>query len=231
MGPKATALVRVLIADQNCIVRTGIKVLLMETRSWQSFQVTEAGSTEQAIALLSETAFDIVLMECGLPGLGGIKATAVIVSRWPRTCVLGISYGEDCLVVERMISAGARGVILRNIEADMLAFAIRTVMEGRLFYCNEIAVKLLERVKVLGSQGMDILTLRERQILTSILEGFPGREIATKLGIAKRTVDKHLEHIKHKLGTRSPLELVQACLRLGLVRGSAGKDSFMNGIE
>ncbi len=66
----------VLIAVQNCIVRAGIKVLLTETRSWQSFQVTEAGSTEQAIALLSETAFDIVLLECGLPGVGGIKATA-----------------------------------------------------------------------------------------------------------------------------------------------------------
>ena len=170
MGPKATALVRVLIADQNCIVRTGIKVLLMETRSWQSFQVTEAGSTEQAIALLSETAFDIVLLECGLPGLGGIKATAVIVSRWPRTCVLGISYGEDCLVVERMISAGAKGVILRNIEADMLAFAIRTVMTGQFFYSNEVAIRLMERMKGLVSGEMERLTQREKEIFASIMQ-------------------------------------------------------------
>ncbi len=219
MGPKATALVRVLIADQNCIVRTGIKVLLMETRSWQSFQVTEAGSTEQAIAVLSETAFDIVLLECGLPGLGGIKATAVIVSRWPRTCVLGISYGEDCLVVERMISAGAKGVILRNIEADMLAFAIRTVMTGQFFYSNEVAIRLMERMKGLVSGEMERLTQREKEILASIMQGFRGREIATKLGIAKRTVDKHVQHINHKLGTRSPLELVQAGLRMGLVKG------------
>jgi DNA-binding NarL/FixJ family response regulator len=219
MGPKATALVRVLIADQNCIVRTGIKVLLMETRSWQSFQVTEAGSTEQAIAVLSETAFDIVLLECGLPGLGGIKATAVIVNRWPRTCVLGISYGEDCLVVERMISAGAKGVILRNIEADMLAFAIRTVMTGQFFYSNEVAIRLMERMKGLVSGEMERLTQREKEILASIMQGFRGREIATKLGIAKRTVDKHLQHINHKLGTRSPLELVQAGLRMGLVKG------------
>lgn len=219
MGPKATALVRVLIADQNCIVRTGIKVLLMETRSWQSFQVSEAGSTEQAIALLSETAFDIVLLECGLPGLGGIKATAVIISRWPRTCVLGISYGEDCLVVERMISAGAKGVILRNIEADMLAFAIRTVMTGQFFYSNEVAIRLMERMKGLVPGEMERLTLREKEVFASIMQGFRGREIATKLGIAKRTVDKHLQHINHKLGTRSPLELVQAGLRMGLVKG------------
>jgi DNA-binding NarL/FixJ family response regulator len=209
----------VLIADQNCIVRTGIKVLLMETRSWQCFQVTEAGSTEQAIALLSETSFDVVLLECGLPGLGGIKATSVIHGTWPRTSILGISHGDDCVVVERMVHAGAKGVILRNIEADMLAFAIRTVMAGQFFYSNEVAVRLMERMKGIAPNRMDRLTLRERQIFGSIMEGFGGNEIATKLGIAKRTVDKHLQHINHKLGTRSPLELVQAGLRMGLVKG------------
>jgi DNA-binding NarL/FixJ family response regulator len=219
MRPKGIAPVRVLIADQNCIVRAGIKVLLMETRSWQSFQAVEAGSTEQAIALLSEAAAEVVLLECGLPGLGGIKATSIIVGRWPLTCVLGISHGDDSLVIERMVNAGAKGVILRNIEADMLAFAIRTVMAGQLFYSNEVAVRLMERMKGLASNGMERLTLREKQILGSIMEGFSGREIATKLGIAKRTVDKHLEHINHKLGTRSPLELVQAGLRMGLIRG------------
>ncbi len=219
MGAKVIAPVRVLIADQNCIVRAGIKVLLMETRSWQCFQAMEAASTEQAIALLSEIQVEVVLLECGLPGLGGIKATGLIVGRWPKTCVLGISHGDDSLVVERMVNAGARGVILRNIEADMLAFAIRTVMAGQFFYSNEVAVRLMERLKGIAPNGMERLTLREKEIFGSIMQGFRGREIATKLGIAKRTVDKHLQHINHKLGTRSPLELVQAGLRMGLVKG------------
>jgi DNA-binding CsgD family transcriptional regulator len=66
---------------------------------------------------------------------------------------------------------------------------------------------------------MERLTLREKQIFGSVMEGFRGREIATKLGIAKRTVDKHLQHINYKLGTRSPLELLQAGVRMGFVRG------------
>ncbi|HET6256661.1 MAG TPA: response regulator transcription factor [Puia sp.] len=226
MGPKGIKPVHVLIADQNCIVRTGIKVLLMETRSWQCFQVTEARSTEQAIALLSETAFDIVLLECGLPGIGGIKATSLILSRWPRTAILGISHDEDCLVVERMVNAGARGIILNNVEADMLAFAIRTVMSGQIFYSSELAVRLMERMKGIPPNGMERLTVRERQIFGFVMEGIAGREIGSKLGIAKRTVDKHLQHINHKLGTRSPLELVQAGLRMGLVKGWDEKSSF-----
>ncbi len=118
-----------------------------------------------------------------------------------------------------MISAGAKGVILRNIEADMLAFAIRTVMTGQFFYSNEVAIRLMERMKGLVSDDMERLTQREKEIFSSIMQGFRGREIATRLGIAKRTVDKHVQHINHKLGTRSPLELVQAGLWMGLVKG------------
>jgi|HubBroStandDraft_2_1064218.scaffolds.fasta_scaffold20217_5 DNA-binding NarL/FixJ family response regulator len=211
--------VRVLIADQSLIVRVGIKVLLMESGSWQPIVTAEAETTEQAMAMLAESSFSVILLDCELPGRGGIKAAELIVRRWPGTFVLGLSDKDDVALAQRMVDAGASGVILRNVGTDTLLKAIRTVMGGRRFYSNEISVRLLDHRAGPMSNAIGRLTTRERQILTSILEGFGEREIAVKLGIAKRTVDKHRQHINYKLGTRTPLELVQAGLRLGLIRG------------
>src|SRR5579872_6875422 len=128
MGGKRTPPIRVLIADQNCIIRAGIRALLMESSSWQRYELTEAESTEQAIDLMTECRYDIVLLDCVLPGRGGVKATGIIVSRWPGTRVLGVTVSDDILLVERMMDAGAGGVILWNIGTEMLVLAIRTVL-------------------------------------------------------------------------------------------------------
>jgi two-component system, NarL family, nitrate/nitrite response regulator NarL len=210
---------RVLIADQCRIVRAGIKVLLMESGSWQPIETAEAETTEQAIVMLAESSYSVILLDCELPGRGGIKAAEMIANRWPGAFVLGLSDKEDVALAQRMVDAGASGVILRNVGADTLLKAIRTVMGGRRFYSNEISIRLLERRNGPMPNALGRLTAREKQILTSIMEGFGEREIAARLGISKRTLDKHRQHINYKLGTRTPLELVQAGLRLGLIRG------------
>ncbi len=219
MCASAVAPVRVLVADQHRIVRAGIRVLLMETRSWQPFEVDEAETTEEAIALLTSAQYRVVLMEYGLPGRGGVKATEIMLARWPRVCILGLVESESVISADQMIKAGANGLILTNISADMLISAIRTVLAGRQFYSNEIALRLLERKKGLTIDSLARLTMREKEVLKAILEGFGDKEIALQMGIGRRTVDKHRQHIKGKLGVRTPLELVQAGLRLGLVSG------------
>lgn len=218
MGVRAKPLLRILVADQHPIIRAGIKALLAETSSWQQYEVDVAETTEEAIALIASGLYPVVLMEYNLPGIGCIKATEVIMTRWPHTCVIVLTDTDDGALAERAISAGAKGCILRNVSLDILIIAIRTVMAGKRFYSNEIAQQLITPSVSGRPNDLERLTTREREVLIFILNGYTDRQIAVELAISKRTVDKHRQHINYKLGTRTPLELVQAGLRLGLIR-------------
>jgi len=207
-----------LVADQHRIFRAGIKALLSGLSSWQRFQVEEAETSEDAMAMMTNKKYDAVLMDYNLPGRGGVKTTEMILSRWPSVCVISLVDTDDGWQAERVLRAGARGCILRNVGMDTLIAAIRTTMAGRCFLSNEIAQRLLVSKAVLKQDPLGRLTAREKQVFLSILSGMVDREIAFQMGIAKRTVDKHRQHINYKLGTRTPLELLQAGLRLGLVK-------------
>jgi len=218
MGARSAVPLGVLVADQHRIVRAGIKVLLSETGSWQRFAVGEAETTEEAIAMLACGGYPVVLMDYNLPGRGAIKATEMILSRWPSTSIIALTDTDDGAQAERILRTGARGCILRNIELDTLVGAIRTVITGRPFLSNEIAQNLLGRKAGSDRFSLHRLTAREKEVFLSILGGLRDKEIATKMGIAKRTVDKHRQHINFKFGTKTPLELLQAGLRMGLVK-------------
>jgi len=218
MSVRSKQLLRILVADQHPIIRAGIKMLLTKMSSRQQFEVEEAETTEEAIAMVTADQYSVVLMEYNLPGRGGIKATEIILSQCPHTAVIAIMYTDERAHAERIIRAGAKGCILLNVGPDNLLVAIRTVMAGGRFYSNEIAQQLLGHRVVANRDPLERLTTRKRQVFLFILRGMADREIALELCIAKRTVDKHRQHINYKLGTRTPLELLQAGLRLGLVK-------------
>ena len=217
MGVRERKLLRILIADQHRIIRAGVRTLLMETSSWQQFEVAEAETTEEAIAKVASGMYSVVLMEYNLPGRGGIKATEIILARWPETCIIAFTDTDDGARAMQMMRAGAKGCILRNVELDNLIVAIRTVIAGGRFYSNEIAQQLLGGQHTAKQDPLERLTARERQVFMFIMKGLHDKEIAAKLAIAKRTVDKHRQHIHYKLGTKTALELLQAGLRFGLV--------------
>lgn len=218
MGVRDRPLLRILVADHHPIIRAGIKALLAETSSWQRFEVGEAESTEEAFALVASGEFSVVLMDYNLPGMGGIKAVQIVKSRWPAIAVIALTDSDDGERAERIVKAGAKGCILRNVGRDTLLAVIRTVMAGGVFYSNEIAQQLLGRSKVIKPVALERLTAREKEVFLAILNGLTDSEIAERLHISRRTIDKHRQHIHYKLGTRTPLQLVQAGLRLGLIR-------------
>ena len=221
MCARVTHPMRVLVADQHRIVRVGIRVMLSEVSSWQRFEVIEAETTEEAVYKVVHDNIQVVLMDYNLPGRGAPKATQIMLSHKPYVSVIGLSNGDDPHFAEQMVAAGGRGFILKNIEADTLVSAIRTVSSGRLFYSNEVALKMLEpRTRPLLSP-LDRLTTREREVLIGILGGFKDREIGGHLGISKRTVDKHRQNMMNKMGARNAVELIQTAVRLGLVGSAA----------
>lgn len=192
-------------------------MLLANMSFRQQFEVEEAETTEEAIAMVTADQYSVVLMDYNLPGRGGIKATELILSQCPYTAVIGVMYTDERAHAERIIRAGAKGCILRNVGPDNLLIAIRTVMAGGRFYSNEIAQQLIGDRVVANRDPLERLTEREKQVFLFILRGMADRQIGLELGIAKRTVDKQRQHINYKLGTKTPIELLQAGLRLGLV--------------
>ena len=160
----------------------------------------------------------VLLMDYNLPGRGGAKATELILKKHSGIRVLGLSNYENRSYVEQMVQAGARGYVLKNIEPDTLAVAIRTVFAGKAFYSNEIAMQWIALSRAQERPDpLERLTTREREVLRQILAGSRDKEIAAQLFISKRTVDKHRQNLMAKLGVRNAVELVQAAMRMGVM--------------
>lgn len=211
--------VRVLIADDHRMIRAGIRAMLSLTTTQVRCELDEAETTEQAMDKADRLPFDVILMDVHLPGRGGVKATELILRRHPAVRILGLSSYDELTYVEKMLNAGARGYLLKNVEPDTLVSAIRSVMEGKRFFSNEIGLKLMDpRLNPSSPSPLERLTAREKEILGQILAGFTDREIGARLSVSKRTVDKHRQHIMRKLAVRNAVELAEAGLRLRLVK-------------
>jgi DNA-binding NarL/FixJ family response regulator len=213
---------RVLVADHHGIVRAGIKGMLLESRPGLRFELGEASTSEEALESVHNGKYDVVLLDYGLLGRGGIKTTELILQRSPGMAVLGLMGQVERSAVEKLVKAGARGCVLTTIERDTLVEAIRTVADGRQFFSNAIALCLLEPGAAARPDPGERLTIREREVLRGILSGWRSSEVAARMGISKRTVDKHRQHVNAKLGVRNMIELVQAGVRMGLISGLQG---------
>jgi DNA-binding NarL/FixJ family response regulator len=180
--------------------------------------VEEAETTEQAMEKVERGAYDVVLMDYQLPGIGGEKATELILKRQPGLCVLGLSIYEERSYVERMVRAGARGYLLKNVEPDTLVTAIRSALVGIPYYSNEIALKWMDkRMNPLRPGPLDRLTVREKEVFRLIFLGLRDWEIAAKMYISKRTVDKHRQNLMAKMEVRNVAELMQEAFRWGMM--------------
>lgn len=210
--------VRVLVAHEHAMVRTGIRTMLRECGRATMFEVGEAETSEQALGIAGAASYAVVLLQIDLPGRGGVKATELLLARDPRVRVLGLGDRVDRVAVQQLMRAGAKGFLLRDIESDTLVTAIRTVIRGGIFYSNEVALRLMEPLTLPRLVPLERLSRQEKEVLIAILRGEIDREIADRLGIGKRTVDKHRQRVKMKLGARNTVELVLAGIRLGLVQ-------------
>ena len=212
------AVIKILVADDHPMVRAGIRTLLSAVSSRVRCVVEEAETTEEAVGKVRGNVYDVVLMDYQFPKDGGPKATESLMRVYPQACVLGLSTFENKAYVERMVRAGARGYLLKNVDPDTLLFAIRTVMSGRRYYSNEIALQWLDpRLAPKAPGRMDELTDKEREVFREIVEGLSNRQIADKLCLSKRTVDTHRQNLMAKLGTHSAVELMRVAASMGMM--------------
>ena len=177
-------MIRILIADDHGIVRTGLKLLLERVEDMQV--VGEAADGREAVRLAKELQPNIVIMDIGMPLLNGLDAAAQIVRDNDRTGVIILSMYTDESYIVRALDAGARGYLLKDNADDDIERAIRSVAIGRPFFSPSIAQALLEDyVRLMRERRVqdsyELLTEREREVLQLLAEGKSNKEAATIL--------------------------------------------------
>jgi two-component system response regulator NreC len=212
--------IRLLLVDDHEIVRAGIKVLLMAEEDMEV--IGEAASGQEAVDLVSRLAPDVVVMDVQMPGLNGIEATRQITSACPDCAVLALTIHEDEQYFFQMLAAGALGYVPKRAAPDDLVRAIREAYQGNVFLYPSMASALvadhLLRVQAGDSEAKtEVLTQREHEVLTLIAEGLHNREIAERLTVSVKTVERHRENIMNKLHLHSRTELVKYAIRKGLI--------------
>jgi two-component system response regulator NreC len=212
-------MIRLLLVDDHEIVRAGLRMLFMAEPDMEI--VGEAGSAEEALQAVHELKPDVVLMDVAMPGMSGIEATRRIKEADPDVAVLALTMHEDEQYFFEMLNAGASGYIPKRAAPDDLVSAIHVVSQGNVFLYPSLAKLLVKdfvrREEVGGDSVADILTPREREVLTYIAEGYTNREIAEELVISHKTVDRHRENIMRKLNLHSRVELVKYAIEKGFI--------------
>jgi DNA-binding NarL/FixJ family response regulator len=210
--------IRVLVADDHTIVRTGIRHVL---ESEPGFEVVgEAASAAEALERTAALRPDVVVLDISMPGDSGLRVAQELRRSAPETRVLILSMHDNTEYALESVRAGAHGYLLKDTAATELRGAIRAVRAGESYFSPPIASRLSAVLR--GGERPDDnqltqLTTRERQVLIGIAEGRTNREIAHELGISHRTVETHRESLMRKLGIRTVAGLTRAALEAGLL--------------
>lgn len=210
--------IRVLIADDHTIVRSGLRLLLEAEPDIDV--VGEALDGGEALNLVEKHLPDVVLMDIAMPGMGGLEATRRIKASWPQIKVLVLTMHRSEEYFFEMLKAGASGYILKGAETSDLIHAVRVVGRGEVFLNPAMAQKLVKdylNFVQWGEGTGSSLSRREKEILRLLSEGCSTREIAEKLVISPSTVHSHRTNLMTKLGLNSRRELIQYARQRGLI--------------
>lgn len=212
-------MIRILLADDHEVVRKGMSAVLAQRSDWEL--CGEASDGREAVRLANRFHPQVAIIDLSMPGLNGLEATRQIRREVPQTEILIFSMYEDEQFVHDVLSAGARGYLLKSDVAGQLITAVETVARHKPYFTSDIAEKVLEGFLKLNtggeSEGQGLLTAREREIVQLLAESKSNKEVATVLNISVKTVQTHRATIMRKLGIGSIVDLVHYAIRNKLV--------------
>jgi DNA-binding NarL/FixJ family response regulator len=211
-------MIRVLLADDHAMFRQGLKSLLESEPDLRV--IGEAHSGREAVRYAADTKPDVIVMDIQMPELDGVRATQSILEINPKANVIILTmYRQDSYVFEA-VKAGARGYLLKDVDAAVLIDAIRRVTEGETLLDPEMAQNVLEDFRVkkesLPDEKRGDLTEREAAILRLLAQGSSNQEIALKLNISEKTVRNRLSEIFAKLQLNNRTQAALYAIREGL---------------
>jgi DNA-binding NarL/FixJ family response regulator len=206
---------RVVIADDHGIVRSGIRLLL--ERQGDLEVVAEAADGIEARDTVVRERPDLAILDVKMPGLTGLQATREIKAHVPETNVLILSMHDDERYLFEALKAGASGYVLKSQADTDLLDAIRSVQRGEPFLSPGAQQALIRDLLERGEPAGSDLTPREEEIVKLVAEANTTKEIAELLHLSEKTVENHRANAMRKLGMRDRVELVRYAIRQGLV--------------
>ncbi len=200
----------VVLVDDHELFRAGVRSELAA-----GVRLTgEAGSVEEAVAVIAQHEPDVVLLDVHLPDGGGVEVIRRVAQTGARARFLALSVSDAAQDVIAVIRAGARGYVTKSISAAELTDAIRRVHEGDAVFSPRLAGFVLDAfadapiaIPAAGRDDLDRLTAREREVLQHIARGYMYKEVAHRLGISAKTVEAHVSAVLRKLQLSSRHEL------------------------
>jgi DNA-binding NarL/FixJ family response regulator len=207
--------VRVLIADDHGIVRSGLRLLL--ERQPDIDVVGEAADGAAARELAVRERPDLAILDVRMPKLTGLQATREIRRQAPDVAVLILSMHDDERYLFEALKAGASGYVLKAQADTELLAAIRAVERGEPFLTPTAQRALIKDVLERGSSGEEELTPREEEVVKLVAEAHTTKQIAEILHLSEKTVENHRANAMRKLGMRDRVELVRYAIRRGLI--------------
>lgn len=211
-------MVRIIIADDHVVLREGVRALLNAVEGWQV--VAEASDGFEVLPLVEKHTPDIVILDLGMPNLGGVETIARIQKMDVIPKVLVLSARDDEISVREALKTGARGFVPKTAPSHELEFALRAIIKGQTYLSPSVSAGVLTRgidEQDANASPISTLTMREREVMKLLSEGRPNRDVAKTLHISPRTVDSHRANIMKKLGVNSNAELVQMAIKYNLI--------------
>ena len=215
--------IRVLLADDQQLMREGLRVLLDLTPDIRV--VGEAGDGAEAVERALALRPDVVLMDVRMPGLDGVAATRRLHKACPDVKVIILTTFDDDEYVFEGLRAGAVGYLLKDVPSEQLAEAIRAAARGEAFIQPSVARKVVAEFARLTEREhrrreqplVEPLSARELEVLALVAEGFSNREIGERLFITEGTVKNHVSSVLAKLGVRDRTQAILQAQELGLL--------------
>ena len=202
--------IRILIADDHAIVRTGLAALLNRQRDLEV--VAQAKNGDEAVAAAFREKPDVIIMDLMMPGKDGLTATGEIHASLPQAKILVLTSFGTSDGIARALQSGASGALVKTAENDELIDAIRRIASGK----TVISPELENMMK--NDPPLPELSPRQRTILQSMTDGLTSKEIGVRLGLKKDTVDKHINALLAKTGAVSRTQAVAIALRKHLLK-------------
>jgi DNA-binding NarL/FixJ family response regulator len=213
--------VRVVIADDQALVRGGFRMIIEEREDLEV--VGEAENGEEAVALVARTEPDVVLMDVRMPGIDGLEATRRIVASGSAARIIILTTYDLDEYVSEALRAGASGFLLKDVRPGALVDGIRVVARGDALLAPSVTRRLLDRFVAVPQRAGDVpsfdeLTEREVEVLRLVALALSNAEIAARLKVSEATVKTHVSAVLRKLSLRDRVQAVVLAYDVGLVR-------------
>lgn len=215
------AAIRILVVDDDPIMRMGLKVLIHQPPAFAV--IGDAGDGESAIRAIKETTADVVLMDLQMPKMGGVHATTEITRRWPEVKVLVMTAFGSLDAIVPALRAGASGYLLKGGTRAELMQAIRGVANGTTVLEPRVTRQLVSSLhraprKESESSESEMLTPREAEAVAHLAQGMSNAEIAHAINVSEATVKSHLGNVARKWRVRDRTQILIHAAEIGMIR-------------